>query len=94
MKTPADTLLNFLHHSSNHLTNYDLDDNEDSNLHYVAVTRPEQRLLVLCNFQERCKKKYCSKIESNIRAINELGINIKRQDIAKCINSIEFSCKK
>lgn len=74
--------------------NYDLDDNEDSNLHYVAVTRPEQRLLVLCNFQERCGQKYCSKIESNVRAINQLGINIKRQDIAKCINSIEFSCKK
>lgn len=58
------------------------------------VIGPEQRLLLLCNFQEGCGQKYCSKLESNVRTINELGTNIKRQDIVNCINSIEFSCKK
>lgn len=65
-------------------------DTDDNNLHYVAVTRPEQRLLVLCNWNEKLGKEYCKKIESNVQAINEMGIHIKRQDIAECINSIEF----
>lgn len=74
--------------------NYDLDNNEDCNLHYVAVTRPEQRLLVLCNYLNGCGRKYCSKIESSVTAMNKMGIDIKRHDIANCINSIEFSSGK
>lgn len=70
--------------------NYNLDDAEDLNLHYVAVTRPEKRLLVLCDFLNAFGKKYCREIESNVKAINELGIGIRRQDIANCINSEEF----
>jgi Superfamily I DNA and RNA helicases len=70
--------------------NYNLNNEEDLNLHYVAVSRPEKRLLVLCNYSTANGKAYCASIKSNIEKVKEAGIDINISDIAECVNSIEF----
>ncbi len=71
--------------------NYNLDNAEDCNLHYVAVTRPEERLLVLCNCMSQYGKKYCKKIKNNVEEMNKIGVKIKLQEVAYCTNSVEYS---
>ncbi len=71
--------------------NYDLSKHEECNLHYVAVSRPEKRLLVLCNYLNARGKAYCSEIISNVEKVKELGFNVELSDIANCINSDEYT---
>jgi len=70
--------------------NYNLRDEEDLNLHYVAVSRPEERLLVLCDFSKPNGKLYCSELKSNVNKVNGLGNSITLKNIVECINSEEF----
>lgn len=70
--------------------NYNLNIEEDLNLHYVAVSRPEKRLLVLCNYLTANGKAYCASIKTNVEKVKEAGIEINIADIAECVNSIEF----
>jgi len=69
--------------------NYNLNNEEDRNLHYVAVTRPEERLLVLCNCANMNGKMYCKQIDENISKVKNMGIDIVRSDVAECTNSGE-----
>ncbi len=71
--------------------NFNLDNAEDCNLHYVAVTRPEERLLVLCNCMNQYGKEYCKKIKSNVEEMNKIGVKIGLREVAYCINSAEYS---
>lgn len=71
--------------------NYNLDNAEDCNLHYVAVTRPEERLLVLCNCMSQNGKKYCKKVKNNVEEMNKIGVKIELQEVAYCTNSPEYS---
>lgn len=70
--------------------NYNLHNEEDLNLHYVAVSRPEKKLLVLCNYTTENGKAYCTAVKNNITRVKHLGIDINIQDVAECINSSEF----
>ncbi|MDD4370840.1 MAG: UvrD-helicase domain-containing protein [Anaerostipes sp.] len=70
--------------------NYNLNILEDCNLHYVAVSRPEEKLLVLCNYRNSNGKAYCNAIKSNIQRIKKLGFDIEMRDVAVCFNSEEF----
>ncbi|MFR7644165.1 UvrD-helicase domain-containing protein [Eubacterium sp.] len=70
--------------------NYNLNNEEDCNLHYVAVTRPEQRLLVLCNYTTHNGKLYCKKIVENVKKVRKNEIDAQVSDVAECINSEEF----
>ncbi|SEW20490.1 UvrD-helicase domain-containing protein [[Clostridium] fimetarium] len=71
--------------------NYNLQNEEDLNLHYVAVSRPEKRLLVLCNYSTFNGKAYCAAVKNNITQVNNLGIDVNIDDVAECLNSAEFS---
>ncbi|MEG0963678.1 MAG: ATP-binding domain-containing protein, partial [Lachnospiraceae bacterium] len=71
--------------------NYNLQNEEDLNLHYVAVSRPEKRLLVLCNYSTLNGKAYCAAVKNNITQVNNLGIDVNIDDVAECLNSAEFS---
>lgn len=70
--------------------NYNLDDEAQLNLHYVATSRPEKRLLILCNYSTQNGKKYCARLKENVEKVKELGIDIELKDVAICINSSEF----
>lgn len=59
--------------------NYNLNLEDDQYLHYVAVSRPEERLLVL--FINREKHPYIATLDSNINKVNLIGFNITRRDI-------------
>lgn len=71
--------------------NYNLRNEEDLNLHYVAVSRPEKRLLVLCNYSTINGKAYCATVKNSIVRVKDLGIDVNISDVAECINSAEFS---
>lgn len=73
--------------------NYNLSVTEDCNLHYVAVSRPEKRLLVLCDYKNTRGKAYCHAVKSNIESVRSLGFNIVLGDVAMCTNSEEFGSK-
>lgn len=70
--------------------NYNLRNEEDLNLHYVAVSRPEKRLLVLCNYSTLNGKVYCATVKNNITQVRNLGIDVNIEDVAECSNSSEF----
>lgn len=70
--------------------NYNLNVVEDCNLHYVAVSRPEKRLLVLCDCSNTSGKAYCHAVKSNIESVRSLGFDVELGDVAMCTNSEEF----
>lgn len=69
-------------------SDYDLSNEDDLYLHYVAVSRPKERLLVI--IQDNCAKSYIRNITTNIAKAQTLGININRNDIIQGINSPEY----
>lgn len=71
--------------------NYNLRNEEDLNLHYVAFSRPEKRLLVLCYYSTINGKAYCATVKNSIVRVKDLGIDVNISDVAECINSAEFS---
>ncbi|MDD4759814.1 MAG: 3'-5' exonuclease [Bacteroidaceae bacterium] len=69
---------------------YNLNNEDDSFLHYVAVSRPEQRLLVLYNFRTNNGKTYWGKVKSNLKKLNDIGIDVKLENVVECKCSDEF----
>jgi ATP-dependent exoDNAse (exonuclease V) beta subunit len=70
---------------------YNLSIAEDSNLHYVAVSRPEKRLLVLCDYTNTRGKAYCRALRNNVESLSSLGFDVDLSDLAMCTNSEEFN---
>lgn len=70
--------------------NYNLNIAEDCNLHYVAVSRPEKRLLVLCDCTNTRGMAYCHAVKSNIESVRKFGFDVEISDVAMCTNSEEF----
>lgn len=70
--------------------NYNLNDAEDCHLHYVAVSRPKKRLLVLCDYTNAKGIAYCHAVKSNIESVKSLDFDVELDDVAMCTNSEEF----
>lgn len=65
--------------------NYNFKDDDNRFLHYVAVTRPEEKLLILCDGNYSFNN-YMSKINNAIGETKKLGIEIEVDDITKIMN--------
>lgn len=65
--------------------NYRFQDDDNRFLHYVAVTRPEEKLLILCNGRSSYKN-YLRKISSAIAETKKIGIDIELDNIIKVIS--------
>jgi len=69
---------------------YNLYKHDDLNLHYVAVTRPKDKLLVLCNCEIGNVKNYISFLKINIKKLKELNIEQSINNVIVAENSSEF----
>ncbi|EGO63464.1 DNA-dependent helicase II [Acetonema longum DSM 6540] len=67
---------------------------DDKYLHYVAVSRPEDKLLVLIDYSLNNGRNYIRVMSQEIEKTNLLGFDIKRDDVIKGINSSEFITTK
>ena len=70
---------------------YNLNVEEDLYLHYVAVSRPKEKLLVLIQCPEQIK--YINSIKANISKCNDLHIALNINNIINGVNSEEFANK-
>ncbi|NFT91635.1 ATP-dependent helicase [Clostridium botulinum] len=60
---------------------YNLLNENDKYLHYVAVSRPEERLLILNRVNN--KNMYNKVLEDNIKNLNKIGFKVSREHILK-----------
>jgi superfamily I DNA/RNA helicase len=67
---------------------YDMSRDGINFLHYVAISRPEERLLIIA--QNSCMERYKSYIENAISETQELGIEIGIEKVIKIIESREL----
>ena len=65
--------------------NYNFQDDDNRFLHYVAVTRPEEKLLILCNGKYSFNN-YMREINNAIGETKKLDIEIEVDDIIKIMN--------
>ena len=70
---------------------YNLNVEDDLYLHYVAVSRPKEKLLVLIQCPDQIK--YINSIKANILKCNELQIDLNINNIINGVNSEEFANK-
>ena len=70
---------------------YNLNVEDDLYLHYVAVSRPKEKLLVLIQCPDQIK--YINSIKANISKCNELQIDLNINNIINGVNSEEFANK-
>ena len=71
---------------------YNLNLEEDLYLHYVAVSRPKEKLLVLIQCPEQLT--YINSIKANIAKCNDLHIDLNINSIINGVNSEEFGEKR
>lgn len=66
--------------------NYNLTNENDINLHYVGVTRPQYRLLILVDYRKSNGKVYCNTLNNNIKKLEMFVGEITRDEVVKCTN--------
>ncbi len=71
-------------------SDYNLNIDEDKDLHYVAVSRPQNRLLIVIDYNTYNGKNYIREISRDVNKTNLLGYKISLSDVITGINSPEF----
>ncbi len=67
-----------------HASNYNLNRDGINFLHYVAVSRPEERMLIFAE-SEYIKTRYLGYIKNAIRSTSSLGFDVDIEDIIKVV---------